>query len=118
MTEKQKYYLWFALIVSICMTILMEIFQLYTLPVLGILELFMLVNVCMITVNLFIRKCVNHVETLIVTGCFFLFPACAKYIYAFVFYLVHLRIPRISPGIYCFLARCLDDWSADPPYIE
>ena len=64
MTEKQKYYLWFALIVSICMTILMEIFQLYTLPVLGILELFMLVNVCMITVNLFIRKCVNHVETL------------------------------------------------------
>ena len=66
MTEKQKYYLWFALIVSICMTILMEIFQLYTLPVLGILELFMLVNV-------FIRKCVNHVETLIVTGCFFLF---------------------------------------------
>ena len=73
MTEKQKYYLWFALIVSICMTILMEIFQLYTLPVLGILELFMLVNVCMIIVNLFIRKCVNHVVTLIVTGCFFLF---------------------------------------------
>ena len=73
MTEKQKYYLWFALIISICMTILMEIFQLYTLPVLCILELFMLVNVCMIIVNLFIRKCVNHVETLIVTGCFFLF---------------------------------------------
>lgn len=72
-------------IVSICMTILMEIFQLYTLPVLGILELFMLVNVCMITVNLFIRKCVNHVETLIVTGCFSV-SACAKYIYAFVFY--------------------------------
>lgn len=40
MTEKQKYYLWFALIVSICMTILMEIFQLYTLPVLGILGAF------------------------------------------------------------------------------
>ena len=38
MTEKQKYYLWFALIISICMTILMEIFQLYTLPVLCILE--------------------------------------------------------------------------------
>ena len=73
MTEKQKYYLWFALIISICITILMEIFQLYSLPVLGILELFMLVNVCMITVNLFIRKCVNHVETLIVTGCFFPF---------------------------------------------
>ena len=73
MTEKQKYYLWFALIISICMTILMEIFQLYTLPVLCILELFMLVNVCMIIVNLFIRKCVNHVETLIVTGFFFCF---------------------------------------------
>ena len=73
MTKKQKYYLWFALIISICITILMEIFQLYSLPVLGILELFMLVNVCMIIVNLFIRKCVNHVETLIVTGCFFLF---------------------------------------------
>ena len=85
MTEKQKYYLWFALIVSICMTILMGIFQLYTLPVLGILELFMLVNVCMITVNLFIRKCVNHVETLI-HGMFFSVSACAKYIYAFVFY--------------------------------
>ena len=56
MTEKQKYYLWFALIISICMTILMEIFQLYTLPVLCILELFMLVNVCMIIVNLFILK--------------------------------------------------------------
>ncbi len=66
MTKKQKYYLWFALIISICITILMEIFQLYSLPVLGILELFMLVNV-------YIRKCVNHVETLIVTGCFFLF---------------------------------------------
>ena len=64
MTKKQKYYLWFALIISICITILMEIFQLYSLPVLGI---------CMIIVNLFIRKCVNHVETLIVTGCFFLF---------------------------------------------
>ncbi len=73
MTKKQKYYLWFALIISICITILMEIFQLYSLPVLGILELFMLVNVCIIIVNLFIRKCVNHVETLIVTGCFFLF---------------------------------------------
>ena len=59
MTEKQKYYLWFALIISICITILMEIFQLYTLPVLGILELFMLVNVCIIIVNLFIRKCGN-----------------------------------------------------------
>ena len=69
MTKKQKYYLWFALIISICITILMEIFQLYSLPVLGILELFMLVNVCIIIVNL----CVNHVETLIVTGCFFLF---------------------------------------------
>ncbi len=73
MTEKKKYYFCFALIISICMTMLMEIFQLYTLPVLGILELFMLVNVCMITVNLFIRKCLNHVETLIVTGSFFLF---------------------------------------------
>lgn len=73
MTEKQKYYLWFALIVSICMTILMEIFQLYTLPVLGILELFMLCE-CMHDHSEFIyRKCVNHVETLIVTGCFFLF---------------------------------------------
>ena len=55
MTEKQKYYLWFALIISICITILMEIFQLYTLPVLGILELFMLVNVCIIIVNLFVN---------------------------------------------------------------
>ena len=52
MTKKQKYYLWFALIISICITILMEIFQLYSLPVLGILELFMLVNVCIIIVNL------------------------------------------------------------------
>ena len=99
MTEKQKYYLWFALIISICITILMEIFQLYTLPVLGILELFMLVNVCIIIVNLFIRKYVNHVETLIVTGLFFSVSACAKYIYAFVFYW-HSAFTIIL--IYCF----------------
>ena len=73
MTKKQKYYLWFALIISICITILMEIFQLYSLPVLGILELFMLVNVCMIAVNIFNRKCFNHVGTLIITGSLFLF---------------------------------------------
>ena len=73
MTQKKKYYFCFALAISICMTVLIQVFQLYSLPILGILELFMLVNVCMITVNLFIRKCVNHVETLIVTGCFFLF---------------------------------------------
>ena len=73
MTKKQKYYLWFALIISICITILMEIFLLFSLPVLCIFELFMLVNICIIIVNLFIPKCVNHVETLIVTGCFFLF---------------------------------------------
>ena len=73
MTKKQKYYLWFALIISICITILMEIFQLYSLPVLGILELFMLVNVCMIAVNIFNRKCLNHVGTLIITGSLFLF---------------------------------------------
>ena len=100
MTKKQKYYLWFALIISICITILMEIFQLYSLPVLGILELFMLVNVCIIIVNLFIRKCVNHVETLIVTGCFFPVSACAKYIYTFVFYW-HSTFTIIL--IYCFL---------------
>lgn len=73
MTKKKKYYFCFALAVSICMTALMEIFQLYTLPALGILELFMLVNVCMIAVNLFIRKCLNHVGTLIITGSLFLF---------------------------------------------
>ena len=100
MTEKQKYYLWFALIISICMTILMEIFQLYTLPVLGILELFMLVNVCMIIVNLFIRKCVNHVETLIVTGCFFLFLLERNTFMLFVFYW-HSTFTIIL--IYCFL---------------
>ena len=94
MTEKQKYYLWFALIVSICMTILMEIFQLYTLPVLGILELFMLVNVCIITVNLFIRRNIDCY------GMFFSVSTCAKYIYAFVFYW-HSAFTIIL--IYCFL---------------
>ncbi len=73
MTEKKRAYFCFALALSICMTALMAVFQLYTLPLLGILELFMLVNVCMIAVNLFSRKCVNHIGTLIVTGSLFLF---------------------------------------------
>ena len=73
MTEKKRAYLCFALALSICMTVLMEVFQLYTIPLLGILELFMLVNVCMIAVNLFSRKCVNHIGTLIVVGSLFLF---------------------------------------------
>ena len=73
MTEKKRAYFCFALALSICMTVLMEVFQLYTLPLLGILELFMLVNVCLIAVNLFSRKCLNHVGTLIITGSLFLF---------------------------------------------
>ena len=48
MTEKKRAYFCFALALSICMTVLMAVFQLYTLPLLGILELFMLVNVCII----------------------------------------------------------------------
>ena len=101
MTEKQKYYLWFALIISICITILMEIFQLYTLPVLGILELFMLVNVCIIIVNLFIRKCVRKsCRNIDCYGMFFPVSACAKYIYTFVFYW-HSTFTIIL--IYCFL---------------
>ena len=73
MTKNKKYYFCFALAVSICMTVLIQIFQLCSLLVLGVLELFMVVNVCLIAVNLFNRKCVNHVGTLIITGCLFLF---------------------------------------------
>ena len=73
MTQKKKYYFCFALAISICMTVLVQVFQLYSLPILGILELFMLVNVCMIAVNIFNRKCLNHVGTLIITGSLFLF---------------------------------------------
>ena len=73
MTQKKKYYFCFALAISICMTVLIQVFQLYSLPILGILELFMLVNVCMIAVNIFNRKCLNHVGTLIITGSLFLF---------------------------------------------
>ena len=72
MTQKKKYYFCFALAISICMTVLIQVFQLYSLPILGILELFMLVNVCMIAVNIFNRKCLNHVGTLIITGSLFL----------------------------------------------
>ena len=57
MIQKKKYYFCFALAISICMTVLIQVFQLYSLPILGILELFMLVNVCMIAVNIFNRKC-------------------------------------------------------------
>lgn len=73
MTQKKKYYFCFALAISICMTVLIQVFQLYSLPILGILELFMLVNVFMIAVNIFNRKCLNHVGTLIITGSLFLF---------------------------------------------
>ncbi len=73
MTKNKKYYFCFALIISICMTVLIQVFQLYSLLVLGVLELFMVVNVCLIAVNLFNRKCLNHVGTLIITGCLFLF---------------------------------------------
>ena len=72
MTQKKKYYFCFALAISICMTVLIQVFQLYSLPILGILELFMLVNVCIIAVNIFNRKCLNHVGTLIITGSLFL----------------------------------------------
>ena len=40
MTQKKKYYFCFALAISICMTVLIQVFQLYSLPILGILELF------------------------------------------------------------------------------
>ena len=52
----------------------------------------MLVNVCMITVNIFNRKCLNHVGTDYYRK-FVSFPTCAEYIFIFVFffYLVHHR---------------------------
>ena len=72
MTQKKKYYFCFALAMSICMTVLLVISDCIALPILGILEL-LLVNVCMIAVNIFNRKCLNHVGTLIGTGDLFLF---------------------------------------------
>ena len=85
MTQKKKYYFCFALAISICMTVLIQVFQLYSLPILGILELFMLVNVCMIAVNIFI--------------------------FVFFFYLVHHRgLPRSMRKTWyyvcCWMSRC------------
>ena len=91
MTQKKKYYFCFALAISVCMTVLIQVFQLYSLPILGILELFMLVNVCMIAVNIFNRKCLNHVGTLIITGSLFLFLLARNtfLFFVFFFYLMH-----------------------------
>lgn len=90
MTQKKKYYFCFALAISICMTVLIQVFQLYSLPILGILELFMLVNVCIIAVNIFNRKCLNHVGTLIITGSLFLF-LLARNTFLFLFSFSSLR---------------------------
>ena len=97
MTQKKKYYFCFALAISICMTVLIQVFQLYSLPILGILELFMLVNVCMIAVNIFNRKCLNHVGTLIITGSLFLF-LLARNTFLFLFSFSIYCIKRLIPG--------------------
>ncbi len=91
MTQKKTNYFCFALAISICMTVLIQVFQLYSLPILGILELFMLVNVCMIAVNIFNRKVFESCWNADYYRKFVSFPTCAEYIFIFVFffYLMH-----------------------------
>ena len=73
--------------------------------------LLLLVNVCMIAVNIFNRKCLNHVERLIITGSLFLFLLARNtFLFCFLFLFSSSSWLSVHEKRLCimFIAGCHD----------
>lgn len=73
MTQKKKYYFCFALAISICMTDADSGISVVFFTDTWYIGAFYARECMYVAVNIFNRKCLNHVGTLIITGSLFLF---------------------------------------------